>query len=42
VNTQVENVHHFSVEQAVKLFEELLKIERERYKKEKGKGSKQN
>lgn len=29
--THVENLNHFSMEQAVKLFEELLKIEREKY-----------
>ena len=28
--THVENLNHFSMEQAVKLFEELLKIEREK------------
>ena len=33
--THVENLNHFSMEQAVKLFEELLKIEREMYNKEK-------
>jgi transcriptional regulator with XRE-family HTH domain len=34
----VENLNHFSMEQAVKLFEELIKIEREKFeslKKEK-------
>ena len=31
--THVENLNHFSMEQAVKLFEELLKIEREKYSK---------
>ncbi len=34
----VENLNHFSMEQAIKLFEELIKIEREKYesvKKEK-------
>jgi transcriptional regulator with XRE-family HTH domain len=36
MNARVENIHHFSVEQAVKLFEELLKMEREKYKKSKG------
>lgn len=30
--THVENLNHFSMEQAVKLFEELLKIEREKYR----------
>lgn len=34
--SNLENINHFSMEQAVKLFEELLKIEREKYKKEKG------
>ena len=29
--THVENLNHFSMDQAVKLFEELLKIEREKY-----------
>lgn len=38
--TTVENLHHFSMEQAVKLFEELLKIETEKFKKEKGKSDK--
>jgi transcriptional regulator with XRE-family HTH domain len=33
----VENLNHFSMEQAVKLFEELLKIEREKFKQEKEK-----
>ncbi|MEA5128827.1 helix-turn-helix transcriptional regulator [Proteiniphilum sp.] len=36
--SNVENLNHFSMEQAVKLFEELLKIEREKFeslKKEK-------
>ncbi len=33
--TNVENLNHFSLEQAVKLFEELLKIEREKFKQEK-------
>ena len=32
-NCHVENLNHFSMEQAVKLFEELLKIEREKYSK---------
>jgi hypothetical protein len=36
MNARVENIHHFSVEQVVKLFEELLKMEREKYKKSKG------
>ncbi|MCI1682699.1 MAG: helix-turn-helix domain-containing protein [Bacteroides sp.] len=36
--TTVENLNHFSMEQAVKLFEELLKMEREKYKKEQEKG----
>lgn len=35
--TNVENLNHFSMDQAVKLFEELLKIEREKYNKEKSK-----
>ena len=35
--TTVENLNHFSMDQAVKLFEELLKIEREKFEKEKGK-----
>ncbi len=35
--TTVENLNHFSMDQAVKLFEELLKIEREKFDKEKGK-----
>ncbi|WP_294081583.1 helix-turn-helix domain-containing protein [Proteiniphilum sp. UBA5384] len=29
--SNVENLNHFSMEQAVKLFEELLKIEREKF-----------
>lgn len=33
--TNVENLNHFSLEQAVKLFEELLKIEREKFRQEK-------
>lgn len=33
--THVENLNHFSMEQAVKLFEELLKIERENIVREK-------
>ncbi|HUW92112.1 MAG TPA: helix-turn-helix transcriptional regulator [Bacteroidales bacterium] len=33
--TNVENLNHFSMEQATKLFEELLKIEREKFKQEK-------
>ncbi len=36
--TTVENLNHFSMDQAVKLFEELLKIEREKFEKEKGEG----
>jgi transcriptional regulator with XRE-family HTH domain len=35
--TNVENLNHFSIEQAMKLFEELLKIEREKFKQEKEK-----
>lgn len=35
--SNVENINQFSMEQAVKLFEELLKIEREKFKQEKGK-----
>jgi transcriptional regulator with XRE-family HTH domain len=35
--TNVENLNHFSMEQAIKLFEELLKIEREKYNQEKDK-----
>ena len=35
--SNVENINHFSMEQAVKLFEELLKIEREKFKQEKEK-----
>lgn len=35
--TNVENLNHFSMDQAIKLFEELLKIEREKYNKEKSK-----
>ncbi len=38
--TTVGNLHHFSMEQAVKLFEELLKMEREKFKKEKEKRDK--
>lgn len=38
VVSNLENVNHFSMEQAVKLFEELLKMEREKYKKEQEKG----
>lgn len=34
--SNVENVHHFSIEQAMKLFEELLKMERERFEQAKG------
>ncbi|RNC64760.1 helix-turn-helix domain-containing protein [Proteiniphilum sp. X52] len=36
--SSIENINHFSMEQAVKLFEELIKIEREKFeslKKEK-------
>ncbi|GAE85263.1 helix-turn-helix domain-containing protein [Bacteroides reticulotermitis] len=33
--SNLENINHFSMDQAVKLFEELLKIEREKYNKEK-------
>ena len=29
--SNLENINHFSMDQAVKLFEELLKIEREKY-----------
>lgn len=29
--SNLENINHFSMEQAVKLFEELLRIEREKY-----------
>lgn len=35
--TNVENLNHFSMEQAVKLFEELLKLEREKYDQERSK-----
>lgn len=35
--TNVENLNHFSMEQAVKLFEELLRIEREKFDQEKNK-----
>jgi transcriptional regulator with XRE-family HTH domain len=35
--TNVENLNHFSMEQALKLFEELLKIEREKFKQEQDK-----
>lgn len=38
--TNVENLNHFSMEQAVKLFEELLKIEREKFDQEKDKKQK--
>ena len=38
--TNVENLNHFSMEQAMKLFEELLKIEREKFKQEKEKKQK--
>jgi len=38
VVSNLENVNHFSMEQAVKLFEELLKMEREKLKKEQEKG----
>jgi transcriptional regulator with XRE-family HTH domain len=31
--SSVENLNHFSMEQAMKLFEELLKIEREKFEK---------
>ncbi|MGJ1361157.1 helix-turn-helix domain-containing protein [Sphingobacterium spiritivorum] len=34
---RIEHNHQFSVEQATKLFEELLKMEREHYQKAKGK-----
>lgn len=34
---RVENVHQFSIEQATKLFEELLKMEREHFQKAKSK-----
>lgn len=34
VVSNLENVNHFSMEQAVKLFEELLKMEREKFRKE--------
>lgn len=27
----MQNINHFSIDQAVKLFEELLKIEREKF-----------
>lgn len=33
----VENLNHFFMEQAVKLFEELIKIEKEKFKQEKEK-----
>jgi transcriptional regulator with XRE-family HTH domain len=32
--SNVENINHFPMEQAVKLFEELLKMEKEKYKEE--------
>lgn len=38
--THVENLNHFSMDQAVKLFEELLKIEREKYNKANSKDDK--
>lgn len=38
--THVENLNHFSMDQAVKLFEELLKIEREKYSGGKEEGTK--
>ena len=38
--SNLENINHFSMEQAVKLFEELLKIEREKYNKENSKNDK--
>ena len=38
--SNLENINHFSMEQAVKLFEELLKIEREKYNKENSKEDK--
>ena len=38
--SNLENINHFSMEQAVKLFEELLKIEREKYNKENSKDDK--
>lgn len=38
--SNIENLHHFSMEQTVKLFEELLKMEREKFKKEKGESDK--
>ncbi|GLU56225.1 helix-turn-helix domain-containing protein [Dyadobacter frigoris] len=31
MNARVETLNHFSIEQAMKLFEELLKMERERF-----------
>lgn len=33
--THVENLNHFSMEQAVRLFEELLRIEKDKYNKAK-------
>ena len=38
--SRILNINHFSMEQAVKLFEELLKIEREKYNKENSKDDK--
>ena len=38
--THVENLNHFSMDQAVKLFEELLKIERDKYDKGKEESAK--
>lgn len=35
--TNVENLNHFSIEQAMKLFEELLKIEKDKFNQEKDK-----
>ncbi len=32
--SNIENINHFPMEQAVKLFEELLKMEKEKYKEE--------
>lgn len=33
INAKVDNLYHFSVEQAVKLFEELLKMDKEKFEK---------
>lgn len=41
MNARVENINYFSVEQATKLFEELLKMDRDKYE-EKTKGRKEN